>query len=631
MILRIQPQYQQEFDLIFQKLNSTEPFFEAEKNTEKSPHLAVGDRNFLLNECRSSLIDYKILIAEDSDRVESDNLVELSRNGGLKIIRKNQIKLIENALYSFRNALVKKNQIAGIKQEIQKKRRDLEELNLKLTDESEKKLKFLEKSHVEETEKNQKEKSLLHFLDFIQSESISDDFIDRLFRFFWKDLKKFCRVYTVGISTENNRTKNRISFYDGIALSTSIGSIDFAQNNTAAQFASIWGRPVGKILTWNLPEFSRNAHLFVELVDQQADQAKVREYFNERIAVISMYLDRWFIENEFQMVVERWRNTFKSFSGFTHVVDDEFNIYHANYQFEANEHINGGNKCYKLLADREAPCENCPILKKQNTSFALRSGIHIKTYHSQFKFEDKRYFFVIYEDITKILQLQSQIIQTEKMSTLGRLGNHLAHELNNPLTGIKSYVQTLLDDSTYMSSLPSTARADLSEILKATVRCQKIIKNFIDFSQNKEPVLEKTTFKEVLQNTIVLLKTALRTHRLFIDLKDDVISANTHDLQQVLFNLIKNACQAMAAPGSIKIYQEYAGNKVYYHIEDTGPGFSDAILQNIFQPFMTTKAKGEGTGLGLYLSKKLINNMQAEMQVSSGSKGARVTLIFDRL
>jgi two-component system NtrC family sensor kinase len=631
VILRIQPQYQNEFELIFQKLNSDEKFFEFEANNKHSPHLIAGDLNFLLSECRLSLIEYKILILDDSERIESNYLVEFSRYGCIKTVKKNQIKLLENTLFSFQNAYIKKNQIANIKLEIQKKRHELEELNLSLRDESDKKLKFLARSHIEETEKNQKEKSLLHFLDFIQSESIRDDFTDRLFRFFWKDLKKFCRVYSLGISAEYSRTKNRISFYDGLALSTSVGNINFSENNSASQLASIWGRPVGKILTWNLPEFSRPAHLFIELVDSQSDLSKVRDYFNERIAVISMYLDRWMIENEFQIVVERWRNTFKSFSGFTHVVDDEFNIYHANYQFDSNEQNGTYKKCYIVLANREIPCENCPILKKQNTSFSLKPGVQVKTYHSQFRFENKRYFFMIYEDITKILHLQSQIIQTEKMSTLGRLGNHLAHELNNPLTGIQSYVQTLLEDSQYLSTLPATARTDMNEILKATVRCQKIIKNFIDFSQNKEPVLEKTTFKEVLQNTIVLLKTALRNHRLFVDLKDDAVMANTHDLQQVLFNLIKNACQAMANSGSIKIYQEYSEDKIYYHIEDSGPGFSDSILKNIFQPFMTTKAKGEGTGLGLYLSKKLINNMQADMQISSSSKGAKVTLIFDRL
>ena len=85
----------------------------------------------------------------------------------------------------------------------------------------------------------------------------------------------------------------------------------------------------------------------------------------------------------------------------------------------------------------------------------------------------------------------------------------------------------------------------------------------------------------------------------------------------------------MKTAGTLKVYQEKIGTKIHFHLEDSGTGFDEAILQNIFQPFMTTKAKGEGTGLGLYLSKKLINNMQADMQVSSSAKGAKITLIFE--
>ena len=216
------------------------------------------------------------------------------------------------------------------------------------------------------------------------------------------------------------------------------------------------------------------------------------------------------------------------------------------------------------------------------------------------------------------------------MSALGRLGNHLAHEINNPLTGLKSYSQSILSDPDY--DLPTTIRADLSEILKATLRSQKIIQNFIDFSHKKETVLEKVNFLEVLQNTLTLLKSALRSHRIFIDVKPVYVLAHSHDLQQVLFNLIKNACQAMESSGTIKIFQEMTENKIIFHIEDTGPGFNDSIKNLLFQPFMTTKKQGDGTGLGLYLSKKMMNQMQANLIIDEQKKvGAKISLIFDKI
>jgi len=626
VFLKVQDKFKANIDPILAKFQKDG--FSFEYSTKKTQDLSVliGELDYLDAESAFQQPSHQVVLFNGA-ALSAEQVHKVAQRSKLHFVDVNSVPELESALAKIQSETQKQQQVLQVKNEIQKKRKELESLNNQLISESEKKIQFLEISHIEETEKNQNEKSLLHFLDFIQSESVSDDFPEKLFRFVWKDLKKFGRVYTLGISHFAYSGKAKISFFDGVAESTSVAQLDFGAGGLSNQLAAIWGRPVGKILFWALPKNSQASHLFLEVVDQQMDVAKTNAYIAERIAIISMYLDRWMIEKEIEIVVGRWKNTFKSFSGYTHVVDQNFKIYHANYASGKAT----GKHCYEVLAGRDAPCENCPILKGKNTSFMLQKDQFVKTYHSQFKFQENKYYFVIYEDVTKINQLHSQIIQTEKMSTLGRLGNHLAHELNNPLTGMKSYVQTLMQDQEVLKALPATAATDLNEILKAAVRCQKIIKNFIEFSQKKEPVLEEVSFNEVLQNTVVLLKTALRNHRLFIDLKDEKIKANAHDLQQVLFNLIKNSCQAMKTPGSIKIYPERRDKKIIFHVEDSGPGFDSSVLENIFQPFQTTKAEGEGTGLGLYLSKKLINNMHADMQVSSTSKGAKISLIFDEL
>lgn len=600
--------------------------------------LIVGDLAYLksITAYRGDHI-HKILISSEK-MIEVQDLHYISSSSKVDIINEvseeKKLLRLKNLLRSIKTDSEKNLQVHFFKSEIHKKRKELEFLNNQLSNESKIKIDSLEKSHIEETEKNQKEKSLLHFLDFIQTESIGEDFIEKMFRFIWKDLKKNGRLNLIGVSILAPTKKAKILFYDGTGESTTSAFVDFSAANISKQLATIWGRPVGKIMSWRLSESSRESHLFLEVVDDHASYDRINSYFVERLTILSMYLDRWLIEKEIEVVVDRWKNTFKSFSGFTHVIDEDFKIYQSNYRHKSNEN------CYRVLAQRDSPCEMCPILKKHNTNFVLNDEMSVKTYFSQFNFQSKKYYFVIYEDVTKLNLLRSHIIQTEKMSTLGRLGNHLAHELNNPLAGIKSYVQTLLEDPNTTASLPATAKADLNEILKAAIRCQKIIKNFIDFSQKKEPSLEKIQFSEVMQNALVLLKSALRSHRLFIDLKNDYVMANSHDLQQVLFNLIKNSCQAMqevtSGAGVIKIYQETKvfseGSKIYYTIEDSGPGFSELILKNIFQPFMTTKEQGEGTGLGLYLSKKLMNNMNADLQITaSSSKGAKISLIFDKL
>ncbi len=624
MFLSIQDQYKKQILNSLRNLDPDYLFYKLNPELKQDAELVIGDLSYLEahNFQRANL--QKILIS-NSKSIKTSQLRALSAQSNLFVVDEKNEERLEQILAQIKSGTEKNQHVKLIKAEIHKKRKALELLNEQLSIESKKKIESLEKSHIEETEKNQNEKSLLHFLDFIQTESMSIDFIEKLFRFIWKDLKKQGSAHLIGLSMITQSGKSKIIFYDGYGESTSIASVDFKSTKISNQLASIWGRPVAKILSWQLPEISRETYVFLEVVNQQLAVDKIIAYFNERLAVLSMYLDRWMIEKEIEVVVDRWKNTFKSFSGFTHVVDEDYKIYQSNFQHQAGDH------CYSVLAQRDAPCENCPIIKGRNTNFVLKNDLSVKTYYSQFKFQAKKYYFVIYEDITKLNLLHSHIIQTEKMSTLGRLGNHLAHELNNPLSGIKSYVQTLIQDETTMQSLPSTAKADLNEILKASVRCQKIIKNFIDFSQKKEPSLERVHFNEVLQNTLVLLKTALRSHRLFIDLKNDEVMANEHDLQQVIFNLIKNSCQAMTESGAVKIYQEYREDKVYFYIEDTGPGFSEAIIKNIFQPFMTTKEQGVGTGLGLYLSKKLMNNMNADLQiVSTSNKGAKISLIFDK-
>ena len=92
----------------------------------------------------------------------------------------------------------------------------------------------------------------------------------------------------------------------------------------------------------------------------------------------------------------------------------------------------------------------------------------------------------------------------------------------------------------------------------------------------------------------------------------------------------------MDQAGSLKIYEQEKAGRIYFHIEDAGPGFADEVLQNMFEPFTTTKKPGEGTGLGLYLSKKLMNNMNADIEIATmmnqGQKtGAKISLIFDKL
>ncbi|MBC7421733.1 MAG: hypothetical protein H7328_13470 [Bdellovibrio sp.] len=597
--------------------------YQSDLNYLASADVVIGDEGFLAQIPAVITKPYFILLTSEAS-IDLAFLSNFKNRTPYQVCQKTNQVYLEDTLDEIYREYNRKNQIQLVKTEIQRKRKELENLNEKLNRESEQQILSLEQSHSEETQKNLKEKSLLHFLDFIQSESVHEDFFGQLLKFIWKDLKKLGRFYQLGFSLKTTSEKSNVFTYDGQTENRGLLAADFKSGSVSTQLASAWGRPVGKIMTWVLPGFSRDASVFVEVVDQQLSSTIVESYFKDRLSVLSLYLDRWMIEKEYEVIVERWNRTFKSFSGYMHVVDENFNVFQSNYAAKT------GIPCYKELANRDSPCPECPILQNKNTEFFLKDGQKVKTYYSEFKYNSKKYYFVIYEDVTQLHLLQGQMIHSEKMSALGRLGNHLAHELNNPLTGIKSYVQSLLQN-TVEANLSATLQSDLNEILKATLRCQRIIKNFIEFSHQAEAKLEPVKFAEVLQNTLTLLKTVLRSHRLFIDVKETSVLANAHDLQQVLFNLIKNSCQAMEQPGAVTIFEEEKNGKIYFYIKDSGPGFSENILKNMFQPFMTTKKLGEGTGLGLYLSKKMMNNMQADLELTTSAQGAKISLIFDKL
>jgi two-component system NtrC family sensor kinase len=624
----IQPKYENEV----RRLIATGSTFDSTNDEGLRYSLLIGDLQFLSQQPGSSLT-YSLLIAPEGS-FSAQDLLGLNSQTPFQIISEKNLEKTKAAFEHISLQVLRQHKVHQVKIEIQKKRKELEKLNERLNQESQQQIVSLEQSHIEETQKNAKEKSLLHFLDFIQNDSVSEDFLNLLIRFLWKDLKRVGRLYQIGFSFRANSDKSHLYNYDGQNEHSHIVPLDFKSKNqtVALQMASLWGRPVGKVLTWSLPEFSRQGYFFIELIDQQISMGDLESYVKERLDVLSLYLDRWMIEKEYESVVDRWKRTFNSFSGYVHVIDEDYNIFQSNYAPAAMSVTH--QKCYQVLAQRNSPCPECPINRNKVSEFLLRPGLRVKTFSSEFKYNKKKYFFVIYEDVTQMHLLKGQMIHSEKMAALGRLGNHLAHELNNPLTGIKSYVQSLLEDP--QAQLSPTLRSDLSEILKASVRSQNIIRNFINFSHKSEPKLEKIVFAEVLQNALTLLKSVLRPHRLFVDVKPTQILANSHDLQQVLFNLIKNACQAMPNSGSLKIYEQETDSKVYFHIEDTGPGFSDEIVANIFEPFTTTKAQGEGTGLGLYLSKKLMQNMNAEIGVATlthhGQKmGAKISLIFDKV
>ena len=333
---------------------------------------------------------------------------------------------------------------------------------------------------------------------------------------------------------------------------------------------------------------------------------------------------------------KQWESTFDAISDLVTVIDKDFNLLKANRATEKITHQRVenviGKKCYEVLAGRKTPCQNCPAQEslKQNT---------VTSQHEIKDFKDKDYLswsfpmmtqnkinslVMYYRDQTEPSQLFRQLIQSEKMAAIGHLASSLAHELNNPLTGITALAQLLNKELDKKDPHVS----DISEIERASLRCKEIIENLLDFSEKTKPYKKTwTSVNEILEATLPLIqysREAKQPIRILKHLEEPLpkIKANPNELQQVFFNLLLNALQAMPQGGDLNITTHYDPQHaaIQIKIKDTGVGIPKENISKIFDPFYSTKEKTHGTGLGLTVSYGIIKDHHGKIEVRSQSK-----------
>jgi len=232
------------------------------------------------------------------------------------------------------------------------------------------------------------------------------------------------------------------------------------------------------------------------------------------------------------------------------------------------------------------------------------------------------------KDISNEKLLQQQLIQSEKLSAIGELISGIAHELNNPLTGVMGYSQLLQ----MRGDLDERAKDSLVKINNLATRCQRIVQNLLSFARKQKPERTLTSVNEILGRTVELRSYELQVNNIELVLEPDPqlprTIADAHQLQQVFLNVITNAEQAMLeAKGrgrlTIRTRNDIAGGHIVVEITDDGPGIPEQHLTKIFDPFFTTKEVGKGTGLGLSLAYGIIKehagNIYARSRLGEGS------------
>jgi PAS domain S-box-containing protein len=314
---------------------------------------------------------------------------------------------------------------------------------------------------------------------------------------------------------------------------------------------------------------------------------------------------------------------------------------------ELNETLSDavGQYCYKLLHDRSAPPEDCPITRcfdtgEKEVAVVTHNGAVLDLRAFPIKEAERvSSVLMLVSDITEKMAMQAEAMLAGHMASLGELAAGVAHEINNPITGIINYGQILINECS-----PESMEKDIGErIVKEGERIGRIVKTLLSYARGVREEKKPTHVPAVLEESIILTQAQIRKEGidLKIDLPDDLpeVDANLQQIQQGFINIINNARYALNEKyhGRHKKKRfEITGEKVtisdrpYVRIVfyDQGVGISAHELPMLTKPLFSTKPFGKGTGLGLNITQRIIADHGGQLSFES-AKGEFTRVIID--
>jgi len=295
-----------------------------------------------------------------------------------------------------------------------------------------------------------------------------------------------------------------------------------------------------------------------------------------------------------------------------------------------------GKKCYETYYQRSQPCEKCPITVTIQTQQFASSMMKIPEDDTSLRIfsypilDEKGNLFSIIEhvqDVTDEQRLQEQLIQSEKLAGIGILASGIAHEINNPLSGIIGMAEASIEEEDI-----STIRSYLTDILNCGQRISEIVNGLRSYCRSaKQEEQNLIDMNDVLEESLKMVRLAVKTSPVEVVKKFQSIGkvvANIGEIQQVFTNLITNAFQAMDGKGGIlTLATRSSKDSVEVKVSDNGMGIPQNYLSKIFDPFFTTKKTGEGTGLGLNIVYRIVTKYGGTIDVES-KEGMGTTFIL---
>lgn len=221
------------------------------------------------------------------------------------------------------------------------------------------------------------------------------------------------------------------------------------------------------------------------------------------------------------------------------------------------------------------------------------------------------------KDMTRIKTITEQLINHEKMASVGQIAAGVAHEINTPLGIILGYTQLMMDDF----EADSETATNLQVVERQTKACRRIVADLLKFSRQSESVKAPINLNKIIEEVLSVTEHSLNINRITVIRRFEAelpsIHGDAEKLHQVFINLFNNAQYAMKEGGEITIWTGKTMQDVLVSVQDTGTGIADHLKSRIFDPFFTTKEVGKGTGLGLSVTYGIVQEHYGAIEVES--------------
>jgi PAS domain S-box-containing protein len=366
-------------------------------------------------------------------------------------------------------------------------------------------------------------------------------------------------------------------------------------------------------------------------------------YFDSLPLILDRALARYELDNE-RADKERlisdsrkyWMAIFDAITDFIFITDSNGRIIKANRalasSFGKHPKFIVGERCDELFGGTSSE-----IYKGEDNEIPQTEerNIHGETYLiSTFplNYRDECLTVHVMKNVTEMKRLKDQLYHSDKLASLGLLVSGVAHEINNPLTGIIAYTELLR-----MKVSDQESEKDFKKILESADRCKKIVENLLTFSRQRTPCRTLESINDIIDRAVELRSYWLRSSNIEI-LKDYGMSqsvfVDSQQMQQVILNILLNAEHAITSSnrhnGKITFVTRHDTDRrrVIVRISDNGCGIPANIVSRIFDPFFTTKQVGSGTGLGLSISHGIVVEHGGSIDVEN-AEGEGVTFTIE--